>query len=97
MITKKRELYDGQHAVFRPAKMTVEELQNGTEAAWRHAYSLRSIVRRIRRSPAPWPVRLGTNMGYRFYAHHLSRFYNCDWIIGRAATRRQLEPVSQTA
>jgi hypothetical protein len=29
-------------------------------------------------------VRLGTNFGYRFYAHHLSRFYNCDWIIGRA-------------
>jgi hypothetical protein len=25
-------------------------------------------------------------MGYRFYAHHLQDFYNCDWIIG------QLEP-----
>ena len=29
-------------------------------------------------------VRLATNLGYRFYANHLSRFYNCDWIIGRA-------------
>jgi hypothetical protein len=29
-------------------------------------------------------VKLGTNLGYRFYAHNLSRFYNCDWIIGRA-------------
>jgi hypothetical protein len=29
-------------------------------------------------------VRIGTNLGYRFYAHNLSRFYNCDWIIGRA-------------
>ena len=63
--------------------MSVEELQTGIETAWKHAYSWRSIVRRIRRSPAPWPVRLGTNLGYRFYAHHLSQFYNCDWIIGR--------------
>jgi len=22
-------------------------------------------------------------MGYRFYAHHLRDFYNCDWIIGQ--------------
>jgi len=76
------EFYDGQHVVFRPAKMTGGELQRGTEAAWKHAYSWRSIARRIRRSPAPWPVRLGTNLGYRFYAHHLSQFYHCDWILG---------------
>ena len=42
------------------------------------------IWRRLRHSPAPWPVRIGTNLGYRFYANNLSRFYNCDWIIGRA-------------
>ena len=64
--------------------MSVEELQLGTETAWKHAYSFRSIARRIAHSPAPWPVKLGTNLGYRFYAHHLSQFYNCDWIIGRA-------------
>jgi hypothetical protein len=28
-------------------------------------------------------VRVGTNLGYRFYANNLSRFYNCDWMIGR--------------
>jgi len=87
LLTRNWELYDGQHAVFRPARMTVDELQGGTEAAWKHAYSFRSIARRIRRSPAPWAVRLGTNLGYRFYAHHLSRFYNCDWIIGASGTR----------
>ena len=83
ILTKNWELYDGQHAVFRPAKLSVDELQRGTEAAWKHAYSFRSMARRMTHSPAPWPVRLGTNLGYRFYAHHLSRFYNCDWIIGR--------------
>ena len=87
ILTKDWELYDAQHVVFQPRHMSVAELQLGVEAAWKHAYSWRSIARRIRRSPAPWPVRLGTNLGYRFYAHHLSQFYNCDWIIGRAPSR----------
>ena len=47
----------------------------------------RSIARRLASSPSPWPVRLGANLGYRFYAHNLHRFYNCDWIIGRAVQR----------
>jgi radical SAM superfamily enzyme YgiQ (UPF0313 family) len=92
ILTRNWELYDGQHVVFQPAKMSVDELQWGIEAAWKHAYSFRSIARRIRRSPAPWPVRLGTNLGYRFYAHHLSQFYNCDWIIGRGDFRHAPKP-----
>ena len=98
ILTKNWELYDGQHAVFRPAKLTVNELQQGTEAAWKHAYSFRSMARRMAHSPAPWPVRLGTNLGYRFYAHHLSRFYNCDWIIGRTTrAAEQMRPVQPVA
>ena len=89
ILTRDWSLYDGQHAVFQPAKMTTDELQRGTEAAWKHAYSVPSIARRLLHSPAPWPVRLGTNLGYRFYAHHLSRYYNCDWVIGRAQRRRE--------
>jgi radical SAM superfamily enzyme YgiQ (UPF0313 family) len=85
ILTRNWDLYDGQHVVFQPARLSVEELQQGTEAAWKHAYSFRSIARRIADSPAPWPVKLGTNLGYRFYAHNLNRFYNCDWIIGRAS------------
>jgi radical SAM superfamily enzyme YgiQ (UPF0313 family) len=90
ILTKNWELYDGQHVVFRPAKLTVQELQQGVEIAWKHAYSFRSIARRIRHSPAPWPVKLGTNLGYRFYANNLSRFYNCDWIIGRAPFHQKI-------
>lgn len=89
ILTRNWELYDGQHVVFRPAMLTADELQHGTEAAWKYTYSFRSIARRIAHSPAPWPVRLGTNLGYRFYAHNLSRFYNCDWIIGRGKERGQ--------
>lgn len=98
ILTKNWELYDAQHVVFQPKHMTVAQLQTGVEAAWKHAYSFRSIARRIRHSPAPWPVKLGTNLGYRFYAHNLSRFYNCDWIIGRAPSRRASPaPISTTA
>jgi radical SAM superfamily enzyme YgiQ (UPF0313 family) len=85
LLTKNWELYDGQHVVFRPLKMTIDELQRGTEAAWKHAYGVRSIAKRVRASPAPWPVKLFSNLGYRFYAHNLHRFYNCDWVIGNDA------------
>ncbi len=83
ILTRNWELYDGQHVVFQPAQMSVEELQRGIETAWKHAYSvpsMRAAPGRLAR--ARWPVRIGTNLGYRFYAHNLHRFYNCDWIMG---------------
>lgn len=81
IFTKDWQLYDGQHVVFHPAQMTVEQLQRGTEAAWKHAYSFRSMASRLRATAAPWHVALMTNMGYRHYAHNLHRFYNCDLMI----------------
>jgi len=87
ILTRDWELYDGQHVVFQPARMTVEQLQRGIETAWKHAYSFPSIVKRLAASPSPLPVRIGTNLGYRFYAHNLQRFYNCDWILGMGRER----------
>ena len=87
ILTRNWELYDGQHVVFEPAQMSVEQLQRGIETAWRHAYSFPSIVKRLAASPSPLPVRIGTNLGYRFYAHNLHRFYNCDWILGLGKER----------
>ncbi len=86
ILTKNWELYDGQHVVFQPKQMSVMELQLGIETAWKHAYSWRSMFTRLKSSAAPWSVRLGANFGYRFYGHNLHRFYNCDWIIGRAGS-----------
>jgi hypothetical protein len=31
------------------------------------------------------PLALGANLGYRFYAHNLHRYYNCDWLINQPA------------
>jgi radical SAM superfamily enzyme YgiQ (UPF0313 family) len=83
ILTRNWELYDGQHVVFEPARMSVRDLQEGTERAWRAAYSVGSIARRLRASPAPPWIALSANLGYRYYAHNLHRFYNCDWMIGR--------------
>jgi radical SAM superfamily enzyme YgiQ (UPF0313 family) len=87
ILTRNWELYDGQHVVFQPAHMTPAELQAGTERAWKHTYSLTSIARRLRQSPSSLPVALAANLGYRYYAHHLHKFYTCDWPIGAAPAR----------
>jgi radical SAM superfamily enzyme YgiQ (UPF0313 family) len=87
ILTRDWELYDGQHVVFQPAGMTVQQLQSGIETAWKHAYSVPSMLRRLAASPSPLPVKLGTNLGYRTYAHNLHRFYNCDWILGLGRER----------
>jgi radical SAM superfamily enzyme YgiQ (UPF0313 family) len=82
ILTRNWELYDGQHVVFQPAQMSVEQLQMGIEQAWKHCYSVPSMLKRMAFSPSPLWVRMGANLGYRFYAHNLRRFYNCDWLIG---------------
>ncbi|HEX4966530.1 MAG TPA: radical SAM protein [Thermoanaerobaculia bacterium] len=87
ILTRNWELYDGQHVVFQPAQMSVEQLQKGIETAWAHAYSVPAMWKRLMSSPSPLPVRIGTNLGYRYYAHNLHRFYNCDWILGLGRER----------
>jgi len=79
IVTRDWELYDGQHVVFQPLHMSMQELQQGTQRAWLQTYSMPNIVRRLRTSPAPWVVGIAANLGYRHYAHHLDRFYTCDW------------------
>ena len=87
ILTRNWELYDGQHVVFQPAHLSVQQLQEGTERAWRHAYSAPAIVRRMRMSPASLPVAVAANLGYRHYARNLHRFYNCDWILEAGGSR----------
>jgi radical SAM superfamily enzyme YgiQ (UPF0313 family) len=90
LLTRNWELYDGQHVVFQPARMTPAELQEGTERAWRYAYSWPSMATRLRRTPASIGVALAANLGYRHYAHNLHRFYNCDWIVERGLRPRRI-------
>ena len=81
ILTRNWQLYDGQHVVFQPAQMSSQTLARGNEFAWKYAYRWRSIARRLRQTGAPLHVALSTNLGYRYYARRLDRFYNCDWAI----------------
>ena len=81
ILTRDWSLYDGQHVVFQPARMSPQELLAGHEAVWRRVYSWRGIARRlgnrVLRPLGMAPVVFAANCGYRFYAHNLTRFYTC--------------------
>ena len=94
ILTRDYELYDGQHVVYQPQHFSPEELMRGTELAWKHAYRYASIAKRIWRSPASKSIVIGANLGYRYYAHHLDRYYNCDWGLVRSPDT--LRPIDRT-
>lgn len=77
ILTRDWSLYDGQHAVFQPLRMSPAELQSGTERAWRQTYGYRSILRRLSRARTRLPLVIPANLGYRYYACNLSRFHAC--------------------
>ena len=75
------ELYDGQHVVFQPRNMSVAELADGHESAWKAVYSWSAIARRLWNARNFQPLAASVNLGYRFYAHHLQDYYTCDLQI----------------
>jgi radical SAM superfamily enzyme YgiQ (UPF0313 family) len=81
ILTRDWDLYDGQHVVFQPRAMSVRELAEGHERAWKQVYRYSAIARRLWRARNFKPLSLTANLGYRFYAHHLHQFYTCDWPI----------------
>lgn len=91
ILTKDWELYDGQHVVFQPRAMSVRDLAEGHERAWKKVYRWSSIARRLWAARNFKPLAIGANVGYRFYAHHLHRFYNCDWPLLAAAPPPRIE------
>ena len=44
-------------------------------------YRYSAIASRLWKAGALEPLGIAANLGYRFYAHHLHRFYNCDWHL----------------
>ena len=84
ILTTDWEKYDGQHVVFRPKRMSVAELRDGHERAWKAVYDYRSIVQRLGRSRTQLPIAIMANLGYRYYANHLHTHYTCDWPYAAA-------------
>ncbi|MDH5178837.1 MAG: B12-binding domain-containing radical SAM protein [Gammaproteobacteria bacterium] len=81
ILTRDWELYDGQHVVFQPRNMSVKQLAEGHETAWKKVYRWSSIAKRLWKARNFNPLAVSVNMGYRFYAHHLHHYYNCDMQI----------------
>lgn len=74
IIERNWSLYDAEHVVFRPKNMSAGFLQQGLIYAWQHAYSLRSIFKRLSGSRCLPAVAIPANLGYNFYARNLERF-----------------------
>lgn len=81
IIERNWAMYDVQHCVFRPKNMTREQLEEGTDRAWRATYKTSNIFKRL--APflhSPW-LSLPLNMGYKGYAdkwHKFTREVMCD-------------------
>lgn len=81
IIERNWAMYDVQHCVFTPKLMTKEQLEEGTDRAWRATYSTSNILKRL--APfknSPW-LSLPLNMGYKGYAdkwHQFTRDVMCD-------------------
>lgn len=85
ITTEDWTLYDGQHVVFEPKNMTADELLRNTGWAWKQTYRYASIGKRLAGSRTQLPVSIPANLGYRFYANRLDRFYTCDWQLAPRA------------
>ena len=67
-------MYDVQHCVYLPKNMTPEELEAGTEWAWRETFKSGSILKRLAPfTHSPW-ISLPLNLGYRTYANKFAAF-----------------------
>lgn len=67
-------MYDVEHCVFEPAKMTKQQLEEGITWAWNQTYSTADILKRL--SPfhiSPW-LSIPLNLGYKHYARKYSQF-----------------------
>jgi len=64
-------MYDVEHVVFKPKNMTIEELYQGTEWAWRETYKTANILKRINKLS---PISYITNFAYQTYADKFAKF-----------------------
>lgn len=81
IIERNWAMYDVQHCVYQPKKMTKEQLEAGTDRAWRETYSNKNIIKRLAPFNHSIWLSLPVNMGYKGYAdkwHKFGREVMCD-------------------
>ena len=67
-------MYDVEHCVYKPALMSHEELESGTEWAWRETYKALNIGKRLAPFTNSVWLSMPVNMGYKGYAEKLRKF-----------------------
>ncbi len=68
--------YDYEHVVFRPARMSIGQLQEGIEWIWRETYRLQAIARRMLHTPLLRLENLIYNFGFRHHALAVGKKHN---------------------
>lgn len=67
-------MYDVEHVVFTPKKMSVDQLMDGITWAWEETYSLKNIHQRLKPyRHSPW-LSLPLNLGYKGYADKYHKY-----------------------
>lgn len=73
ILTKDWNMYDTMHVVFEPKSMSQEELQLAFYQMWKRSYSLKCILKRINNTRYEKIIKLGANIGFKYYAHKLRK------------------------
>lgn len=74
IIERNWAMYDVQHCVFQPKLMTKEQLEEGTDRAWRDTYTTSNIMKRLAPfTSSPW-LSIPLNLGYKKYAKEWNKF-----------------------
>ncbi|MEW5801892.1 MAG: radical SAM protein [bacterium] len=88
ILTENWTLYDAQHVVFRPRKMSVNELEEGHRWIWTASYQYPQIARRIFSSRCFLEFVFLANFGYRQYARSHDKFgadyMESDWKLEKS-------------
>ena len=74
IIERNWAMYDVQHCVFKPKKMTKEQLERGTDRAWRLTYLTENIAKRLAPFTIAPYISLPVNLGYKGYADKWRKF-----------------------
>jgi hypothetical protein len=48
------------------------------------------MFKRLAGARVQLPIAIPANLGYRFYAHHLNKYYTCDWALPARPSSWQL-------
>lgn len=78
IVEKDWSMYDVEHCVYKPKNMTKEELERGIAWAWKEAYSIKNIFKRLdfSKKKTKKSIFMLLNIGYRKYAKEFKIFDN---------------------